>query len=605
MAISATTLSASPRHSKMSSPQRSTTGCTTCKARRKKCDEAKPHCLRCLSSRRSCIYEFVEYPESKTRRVKRTKPAPRTSERFVELEASQSILADLPDAKPTPSLLSSISGDSILRAPITSLGPCSNKIYSDLSPIAPRAAANSLSLPSISPVALPGINPTSALPSSSDFVLVPAGMIPPISGSSSQLATFEDDADDDPEGVRAMLCTVPTVDKNLKENSLPFVLHCYSQWAIASVFEPLKVIDAMRDQVIAQFSSENTRTRTILIANVMNMFVKNLAIDGPRKTILNHLALDVQQSGAAFMATPPSFVPVLDRQNAIRTLDSMLEIVGLQLDTHPTSDCIRSLENAAPVFRRACLDLPGRPINLPNLLLDLSLNLRHFATIDIIMSVITGLPTRFRYEVPFSLELCERIYRWQRQGNYGLQWLYGLPDQFIMLFAWINTLSETPGANDNKELIAWIEKQLSQIKVAIDQSGDPFLRIGRMVVLESWRYTVLIYLYMVLCKASADDPRVICAQKGFMRLVQGVKSGRNPDAYLIISMIVAGVATIEERDRSFLRQRILSVREYSEPGTAGNDNMLMLEDIWARTRKEGRAAVWSDLRKACFRVTGR
>ncbi|KAJ1311882.1 hypothetical protein OPQ81_010341 [Rhizoctonia solani] len=395
------------------------------------------------------------------------------------------------------------------------------------------------------------------------------------------------------------------MDKSIKENTLPFVLYCYSQWAITSLFEPRKIIDTMRDQVVAQFSSENTRTRTILIANAMNMFVKNLTIDGPRKSIVYHLASEVKKNGAAFIATPPSFVPVLDRQNAIRILDNMLEILGLQLETQNTWDCIHSLENAAPVFRRACPDLPGRPINLPNLLLDLSLNPRYFATLDIVIALVTGLPTLFQYEVPFSLELCERTYQWQMRGNYGLQWLYGFPDQFIMLFAWINTLSETPGAGDNPELITWIERQLPLIKVAIDESGDPFLRIRRIVVLESWRFAAFIYLYMVLCKTNAHDPRVIRAQKGFMRLVREVKPGRNPDLHLITVMLVAGVVTTEEQDQETIRQRILNVRGCVERGTFGNDIMLRLEDVWARTRDEGRAAVWSDLRIACFRVTGR
>ncbi|ELU37929.1 fungal zn(2)-Cys(6) binuclear cluster domain-containing protein [Rhizoctonia solani AG-1 IA] len=60
----------------MSVPRRSTTGCTTCKVKRKKCDEAKPRCSRCLASRAVCLYEYVEHPEY-IHRIKRTKPAPR------------------------------------------------------------------------------------------------------------------------------------------------------------------------------------------------------------------------------------------------------------------------------------------------------------------------------------------------------------------------------------------------------------------------------------------------------------------------------------------------------------------------------------------------
>ncbi|CAE6409185.1 unnamed protein product, partial [Rhizoctonia solani] len=191
-------------------------------------------------------------------------------------------------------------------------------------------------------------------------------------------------------------------------------------------------------------------------------------------------------------------------------------------------------------------------------------------------SVTTGLPTYFRYKVPFSLELCEQIC--DRQDRIGLQWLHGFPDQFFLLFAWINSLCEVPGAGGNSELIAWIEGVVPQITITLDNSGDPLLRIGRMVVQECWRFAVLIYLYMALCNANAYDPRVIRAQKGFMRLVKGVKPARKPDAYLSTPMMIAGTATLEEWDRNTLRQRLLGVRECAEKGTSGNNIMLTLED---------------------------
>ncbi|CAE7145501.1 unnamed protein product [Rhizoctonia solani] len=460
--------------------------------------------------------------------------------------------------------------------------------------VAPQRLFNSVSLSPDFPIALQlDSSPISYLPNSLELVPVVADL------TSQERATLWDDDDDDPEGVRLLLYTTPTLDKNLKANALPFVLHCYSQWALVRVFEPLKLIHTMRDQVMAQFSSDTARTRTILIANVMDMFGKNLTIDDTRRSILNHLVLDVQESGSLFVATPPSD---MDRQNAMRTLDSMLEIFSLQIATQSISACLQSLDYAAPVFRRACSEPPGQPVNLANIVLQANLNLRHFSIIDIIQSVTTGLPTYIQYEVSFSLDLCERIY--QLQDSIGLQWLHGFPDQFILLFAWIISLCKTPEVGNDMAVVAWIETNLPRIRIAIDESGDPLLRIGRMVVQECWRFAVLIYLYMVLCGANAHDPRVVRAQKGFMRLVRGVKSRRNPDAYLFTPMVIAGVATTEKQDQETVRQRILGVRECAEQGTVGNDVMLELEDVWARTRDEGRPAVWSDLRIACFRVTG-
>ncbi|CAE6427914.1 unnamed protein product [Rhizoctonia solani] len=445
----------------------------------------------------------------------------------------------------------------------------------------------------------PPISPTPSQPfsdlslttlsSASDHAWVASGvpyacpMITIAPGSISQAWIDEEsDIDDesDPEGVGTILCVSPTLDKNTKDNSLAFVLECYSRWAIARVYEPLKVVQAMRDQVIQQFSSEHARRRTIMIANVMKMFGQDLVIDGLGQSILSHLACEAQAKSNAFMRTPTLFNLATDRQNAMRALDSVLEILALQVNTQPIAACIQSLDNAAPIFRRACVEPPGEPLNLPNIMMAHGLNLRHFATIDIVRSVSTGQPTYFRYEVPFSLELCDQMYKMQDVS--GLQWLYGFPDQFVMLFAWIHCLCDTPGG-DSPELIAWVEKLLPQIKIAVGEFGDPLLRIGRMVVQDCWRYAVRIYLYMVLGKANALDPRVMRAQKGFMRLLRGVKPARNPDAFLMSPIIIAGVATVEERDRNTLRRRILNVRECAEPGTSGNDGMLQLEDLFVES----------------------
>ncbi|KAH7334088.1 fungal-specific transcription factor domain-containing protein [Rhizoctonia solani] len=597
----------------MSKARRSTTGCSVCKARRKKCDESKPQCQRCVASGRTCSYDYVEHSEYDKHRVKRTKPAPRAAAELLAT-TSQTISTNLSEFNIASPSASSYSGDSTVSALLTPI-----ETWMEAYPNStPWGVTDPLSLvaPFPSPSQASICSPNTYSPSSLDLVRQPTGLpatydtFTMTSSSPLQEVAWFDPAEDDDdeynsdvEGIQVLLCTAPTMDRNVKENTLPFVLHCYSQWVITRIFEPLAIAQAVRNQVIQQFSSEHTRNKAILIANVMIVFAKNLAIDDTRKAVLNHLVSEARKSGSRFIATPVSFVPALGRQNAMRTLDTIFEILTLQTHTQPTAACIRTLDYAAPVFRRACSEPPGKPINLPNLLLDPSLNLRHFACVDVMQSVTTGRPTYFQYEVPFSLELCEQMY--QMQEDHGSQWLYGLPDQFILLLAWINSMREKSGPNDNTEAVAWIEKHLPRIKIAASDSGDPILRIGRMVVLEGWRFAVLIYMYMVLCKASAYDPRVVRAQKSFMRLVRGIKPGRIPDAFLINPMTVAGVATIEERDRDTLRQRILNVHECAESGTAVSEVVLELEDVWTRTRNEGRAAVWSDWREGVFNVTGR
>ncbi|KAF8758447.1 hypothetical protein RHS01_02260 [Rhizoctonia solani] len=288
----------------------------------------------------------------------------------------------------------------------------------------------------------------------------------------------------------------PAMDKNVKDNTLPFVLQCYSQRANSKIFEPDKVIHGMRDQVIERFSTEDWRTRTILIANVMIDFTRNFKLDDNRAAILDHLDFEIRKKSHAFMSTPPSLVPVINKLNATTMMDGMLEqkILGLQIQTRPFAVGLRLLDDIAPVFRRTCPEGPGNPINLVNILVDPNFNLRHFAASDIMVSVTTGQPTYFQYEVAFSLEICERMYEMRHES--GLQSFYGIPNEFILLFAWINSMCEKPGASENLGLITCIDDNVSKIKVVDDQSSDPLLRIGRMAVQECWRFAIVVYLYM-------------------------------------------------------------------------------------------------------------
>ncbi|CAE6443303.1 unnamed protein product [Rhizoctonia solani] len=423
----------------MTKSQRSTTGCTTCKSRRKKCDEAKPQCLRCLASCRSCSYDYVEHPQNEKHRVKRTKPAPQNKRTF-EAETTHCITAGLSSTDPSAFVTLSFASNPTSSVSHDMPANNTNLDFNHALPLA--AVQRSLLVPSQShPI---GLN--SAFHRPLDLVRLPTGVSrmygtnPASSGSGlhglEELDLGDEDDEDenkDPEGVLVLLCASLTLDRNAKDNTLPFVLQCYSEWAITSVFEPRKMAYIMRDQVIGQFSYKDSRIRTILIANVMKMYARSLAIDDTGTTILGRLALAAQTNATRFMEIPPSPVRDLDRQHAIRILDNLLEF---------------------------------------------------------------------------------------------------------------------------------------------------------------------------LCKANANDPRVVRTHKGFMRLIRGLKPGRHPDC-LIAPIVVAGVATVKERDRDTLRQRISNVKEWSTRGIAGNNHAQVIEHVWTRTRDEGRPAIWSDLRDSYYRISGK
>jgi hypothetical protein len=159
--------------------------------------------------------------------------------------------------------------------------------------------------------------------------------------------------------------------------------------------------------------------------------------------------------------------------------------------SRPLSASIRLLEAAAPVFRRACCEPPEQLANLPGILLDSRLNLRHFAACDVFFSLLTGRLMLFRYDITYTPEMGDRM-----MEDSGLQCLHGVPGQFMVVVAWINTLREEFGTRVDQRDVAQIERELQSVRITPSTSADPFA-VWKLVVQECWRQAVYIYLYMV------------------------------------------------------------------------------------------------------------
>ncbi|CAE6465894.1 unnamed protein product [Rhizoctonia solani] len=216
---------------------------------------------------------------------------------------------------------------------------------------------------------------------------------------------------------------------------------------------------------------------------------------------------------------------------------------------------------------------------------------------DVGLSIVTNRPQLFRYDVSYTADVHERMLKLDHTADYGLEWLYGIPDRFILLFAWINGLREDfYGREVNLDIVARVEEQIRNERIGqklhTASDSDPVFRIRRLVVQEA------------LCGASASDSRVEKAFSIAIRLIRETKPGRNPDAFLFIPMLTCGVAARNEKDRETFTQRIFAVRECSVPGIVGNGGARVLQDVWRRTNAQGRPAVWADFTEFYRRVVG-
>ncbi|CAE6404746.1 unnamed protein product [Rhizoctonia solani] len=590
----------------MSRHSRSTTGCAACKFKRRKCDEGKPQCLRCVSSGTSCNYEYIKVPEKSAYLVPRTETARRSA--FSRLNKATG--KALENSRPAAASFTA----SASETPALSVDPTSSGIRNYRALLGPTTMAYCDKM----------VNDTAKLSSSSwnprsyqvQHPSVPTQVVFGVSNGAFHrtfdrvskeptyfINTDSDSANDHNLELEQILLYInPAMDKNVKQNTLPFVLQCYSRWALASVFEPLKAVHIMKDRIAEHFSLEDTRSKTILAANVMRIYMDNNLSIGPTGTaIVASLVSNVQKQVRSFLVATPSSAMASDNKNATHILENTLEIFALQMGAQSSLACVLSMDEIALVVQRACCEPSGKLLSLSNILLSPSLNLRHFATLDILRSAVTGRPTYFKYEAQFSSTQYDQIFS---QHDYGLQWFYGFPDHFVMIFAWINSLRGIEGAGANAALISQVEMEVQRAETVLGQSDDPALRVGRTVVHECWRNAALIYLYMALCGAAANDPRVLRVVKNVTRLIKGAKSGHMPDAYLTPPITIVGLAAYREQDRYVVQQRMLNIVKCAKSKVVAKDLLLQLEDVWTRTRNEKRAAVWSDLRIAYLNVVG-
>ncbi|KAF8761916.1 hypothetical protein RHS01_01294 [Rhizoctonia solani] len=200
----------------------------------------------------------------------------------------------------------------------------------------------------------------------------------------------------------------------------------------------------------------------------------------------------------------------------------------------------QSLDYVAAIFRCACPDLPGKPINLAALMLGSNTSLRWFACLDVLHSILSAKPTHFQYDVPFSIELCNQV-----QASASFQAVQGVPDQLIMFFAWVNSLCETP-AGDSPEVIAWAEEILPQIRFAGGETGDALLHLTVVAV---YNPTTAELTVMTLSRPCVDPTLMIlgwyglkgydtCDQWDETRSESGPLFGPDDDrAYFMASLI--------------------------------------------------------------------
>ncbi|CUA76787.1 Sterol regulatory element-binding protein ECM22 [Rhizoctonia solani] len=610
---------------------RSKTGCLTCKTRRKKCDEQRPTCERCARAKMECLgYSYLDNPEE-------------LAQARAKIAASRATRASEQPNSP----LSTVAGPSQFAAwrghpvPIrsgsapsdmTASGVPSHDLVRDASHSeGDTAQLDVMEFPFLSQTSVPGaldsqphghsnnwwgagssvavdesgvgqsfigqgVASTSGHHSTSvefhqprhseDSQLFLAGDIShpnytisgvnPLRRSRSETARYpiEDtlfDHDSD------------STDDSDHENITGI---SYAWWMSQTVFEPMRSAHLLRGHIIDRFmASEESRATLTSIANVVRTVGKSYGLTPNQVSHIRMLHRRVQNIILVFNASEPHIYEQ-GTQQAMKTLNSALEIMPVHLATSSLATSVSLLREVALAFKRAVLEPPGHPINLPSKLIVPNADLRQYSAMDVMTSLGTGCPMSFQYDVTYSDPVLGASGVFDAADALGLQWM-----------------DDTTRRVDLQE-IGEIEQSIRGWQPRYPLSQDPHFAVTRLAVQECWRQTLLIYLYMGICKTTSEDHRVQTAHKNFMKLIKTVQPRRIPDLFLLLPFFVVSVASSHTADRNKIYGRMRGIRECRTSGTAGSDLVDMVVDIWKRADSENRPALWADVQVAFNRVTG-
>ncbi|KAH7345517.1 hypothetical protein B0J17DRAFT_640167 [Rhizoctonia solani] len=574
----------------MASP-RSIIGCFTCKIEHEECYESKPDCPHCQHPRIERGVECTEYTDIE--RV--NKP----NGKFQTLVSpcgpfDRSRGSPLVNTNELDDLVPSANIDSTTTLPSVGAATPTNSGL-----VNPLEALSRLDQP-------PGMDqPPHCAHPTNDSLSDPSLPLSPISISELPDIKRQDELtaheDENLEGAVSVIRREPVLDRTLESNALPFILQGYATWINRLALDPLKLARITRDFVCSHFEDgDQSRWIITLLANTGNSIGRAELVHATVDPIISALDSAVRRRlGAVKSRLKPT------RSELVKALDSALETISMHLYADSPIEAMTLRQEAGPIFRQLCPESPGESTD-PSSLLHHPLGcLRQYTNMDILLSVLTDMPTLYRYEVPIPgsqpADPYPSLPSIQEDGI--VQWLYGVPNQIILLLGTMKAMHQD-GLVPNGEAVASLEQGIRGVPAFSGSSSDRFLAIMRFVVQECWRQAAFIYLYTAVCGDSSDTPRVKDAFKRFMRLLNGTSPGRLPDEFLTSPLVLISPAAQASRDREVIRQRAVILHRRGRTYSTSYSILYIIEDYWARADAEGRWVVWSDVAVSRRHVLG-
>ncbi|KAF8714689.1 hypothetical protein RHS03_00150, partial [Rhizoctonia solani] len=252
------------------------------------------------------------------------------------------------------------------------------------------------------------------------------------------------------------------------------------------------------------------------------------------------------------------------------------------------------LRNLAPVFLQVAYSNPAlwpsgsdlTRVPLCNILGSDANELSYFAMIDCSYAMASGLPQLIEYDT--------NIYQ-QSNPLAPHQWLHSSPTELQLILADINSCRDkSPNARSWRD----IEYQLLSWQSHHPEHTftESWMTVAWYAVQESWRLALLVYLYLAVCEASSDDPRIRPLTKQILQVVGTVRKQGPTDttASFFVQYLMVGICAHTESRRKLVRDKLASSKETKLWVIRAPNFVYVLDHLWHGAAAGGRPIKWSD-----------
>ncbi|CAE6485919.1 unnamed protein product [Rhizoctonia solani] len=366
--------------------------------------------------------------------------------------------------------------------------------------------------------------------------------------------------------------TLSTLSPNTRQ-LIYHVLDLYERVLDSVYFRPKgHQVARIREMVVTRLQASSiTRCAVLLVVRMVESMLNGESHD--HRLTLKQSVERFERQLLRVKAQHPNPLEVQD------LLNGFLEAAFLKMRISNGYHAYQLLQNTAPTFLEIVYADPnlwpdpnGPPMAcISKIAASTRFELGHFALMDNICSMAYGLPQVVDYETATPCPAPD---------VHPIEWVHCCPLEFQVCIAQMNkSCAKSYVAPDWRA----IEHRLLAYKAPL----------GDMDNAESWK---TIARLAAVCGVSSDDARVQSAVRQTFQLFKMVKREEPPkvNVHFMIQYLIAGACTRSEKQRAFVRERLLNAYDNACWMLPGCELVPVLDHLWHGAAANGRSFKWSD-----------